>query len=593
MSYEKKTIKDMMKQISNNEIYLPAIQRRFVWSTEQIEKLFDSIMRNYPIGTFLLWFVRRPATNEYVFYKFIQDYHERDSYLNEKAPNPDLKDKIIGVLDGQQRLSSMYIALQGSYSIKKKYLSWENNNAFVRCNLHLNLLHELENEEDEEINYSFRFLSDEDAQKITENEYWFDVKEVLGWEKDPPIDDYYDAVFESLPEGIQEVFTGKRNKIKSLLRKLHSRIVQDELINFFRIEEQSLDDILKVFVRVNSGGTVLSKTDLLFSTIIASWEEGREEIEKFIKNINQIGDGFRFDNDLVMRSCLVLTDCPVIFKVKSFKTENVQEIKNNWSRIKDALEKTVILLFDFGFDGHTLPSQNAIIPIAYYIYYGGILDQSTKAEIQKYLVRALLKNIFSGQGDTVLANIRNQLRVKDDGPNTYKLKNTRFSFSDISRTKLPATKSFSITDEDIDEILEYKKGINSYIVLSMLYPNLRYNQTSFHMDHIHPSSKLTVYSLKQLGIPEDTIEDWLNKKDRLPNLQLMEGRENIQKRNRYFDDWLNGADSQGNPNVDDLDAFLSRNYIPKGIDYSLENFEEFYEKRKDQLQKAIKTIIGS
>jgi len=57
MSYEKLTIKQVIEKIGNNEIYLPAIQRKFVWKQEQTEKLFDSIQQGYPIGTFLLWFV--------------------------------------------------------------------------------------------------------------------------------------------------------------------------------------------------------------------------------------------------------------------------------------------------------------------------------------------------------------------------------------------------------------------------------------------------------------------------------------------------------------------------------------------------------
>jgi uncharacterized protein with ParB-like and HNH nuclease domain len=68
MSYEKLTIKQVIEKIGNNEIYLPAIQRKFVWKQEQIVKLFDSIQQGYPIGTFLFWFLKRPYIDDYVFY---------------------------------------------------------------------------------------------------------------------------------------------------------------------------------------------------------------------------------------------------------------------------------------------------------------------------------------------------------------------------------------------------------------------------------------------------------------------------------------------------------------------------------------------
>ncbi len=124
MSYEYKSIREVLEMIGNNEIYLPAIQRKFVWKYSQIESLFDSIMRGYPIGTFFFWYVRGNKKNEYTFYKFLQDYHERDRYLNDIAPKPELRERIIGVLDGQQRLSSMYISLQGTYAYKRPYAKW-------------------------------------------------------------------------------------------------------------------------------------------------------------------------------------------------------------------------------------------------------------------------------------------------------------------------------------------------------------------------------------------------------------------------------------------------------------------------------------
>ena len=132
MSYYQYKIKDIVEKIGRNDFYLPAIQRKFVWDCQQIESLFDSIMRGYPIGTFLFWFVSGENKNNYTFYKFIQEYHERDRSRNEIAPKPELKEEIIGVLDGQQRLGSMYVTLQGTYAYKKPHARWENDSAFPK-----------------------------------------------------------------------------------------------------------------------------------------------------------------------------------------------------------------------------------------------------------------------------------------------------------------------------------------------------------------------------------------------------------------------------------------------------------------------------
>ena len=335
MSYYEYKIKDIIEKIGRNDFYLPAIQRKFVWDCQQIESLFDSIMRGYPIGTFLFWFVSGENRNNYTFYKFIQEYHERDRSRNEIAPKPELKEEIIGVLDGQQRLGSMYIALQGTYAYKKPHARWENDAAFPKRKLYLNLL-KPEIVSDDGFIYDFKFLTNEEARQLDEKHLWFLVRDVLLWGKDPEIDRYYDHLLEqgNLPDRVRVAVEQKRDLIKRILRILHQRLVIEELVSYYKIEEQDLDEILDIFVRVNSGGTVLSKSDLLFSTIVANWERARDEIETLLETINSRGEGFRFNNDFVMRTCLVLTDSPVLFKVRSFKKDNIAKIMNEWDCIK-------------------------------------------------------------------------------------------------------------------------------------------------------------------------------------------------------------------------------------------------------------------
>ncbi len=596
MSYEKLTIKQVIEKIGNNEIYLPAIQRKFVWKQEQIVKLFDSIQQGYPIGTFLFWFLKRPYIDDYVFYKFLQNYHQRDRFLNVRIPNPELKDEIIGILDGQQRLSAIYLALQGTYSVKRPYFGWNNDNAFPEKKLFLNLLSDIHTDEDNEFNYSFQFITANESNELTKDKLWLSVRLVLTWSKDsPPIDEYYDEI---VAKSIGKVDildrlndSQTRNRIKRILRDLHSRLVREELINYFKIEEQELDNILKIFVRVNSGGTILSKTDLLFSTIVANWEDGRDEIEKFITSINKRGDGFNFNNDFVMRCCLMLTDCPVLFKVGSFKTENVVKIKTNWDNIKNAITQTIDLLVDFGLNDSTLPSQNAVIPIAYYSMKGGIINAQTKNELKKYLFHSFLKNIFSGQGDTVLTNLRNSLRQKNGTSDDYSLKNNSFSFNDILTTKFPSNKSLKIADEDINEFLDYKKGNSAFLVLSFLYPNLRYGQVKFHQDHIHPASQFTEAKLNSINIIGASQKFFIDNKDKLPNLQLLEGLENIKKSKTPFKDWLSDKDDKGNLIIQDRNKFLSDNYIDTNQNLDFIDFESFYNLRKSKIETELKRIL--
>lgn len=112
------TIKDAIDNISHNRYLLPAIQRKFTWSSSQVELLFDSIMRNYPINSFMFWKVSDSNIKKnYKFYQFLNSYRE---FFHEN--NPDVNTHGLGdfyaVIDGQQRLTSLYIGLRGSYAYK-------------------------------------------------------------------------------------------------------------------------------------------------------------------------------------------------------------------------------------------------------------------------------------------------------------------------------------------------------------------------------------------------------------------------------------------------------------------------------------------
>lgn len=594
MSYESKSIEEIIKMIGNNDIYLPAIQRKLVWDHDKIEDLFDSIMRHYPIGTFLFWFVEKEKVNEYVFYRFLDGYHERNKWENQIAAKPQLKEEIIGVLDGQQRLSSMYIALQFSYAYKKLNARKDNPNAYPERWFYLNILKEPIEGEDEDFVYEFKFLTKDEANRSDDEHFWFLVKNVLTWGHDPPIDTYYESLLSSKDIGVKvkKTLRNKRDQVKQTLRILHQRLILEPLINYFRVKEQDLDFVLDVFIRVNSGGTPLTKSDLLFSTIVANWQDGRKEIEAFLRHLNEKGDGFGFDNDFIMRSCLVLTDCPVLFKVKSFKKANISKIQDEWGSIKSALDNSVDLLVDSGFSENSIISQNAVIPIAYYFMKGGNATSIAKAELRKYLIHSLLNQTYGGQGDRVLSVIRDCLRKeKTKKPVNYVLRNKDFLMSQVIDAELPSGKSLRISNDSIEGILEYSKGPYTFMVLSLLYPSLKFGQVVFHQDHIHPASMFTDTQLAKNGVPKEKWEDWKQKKDQLPNLQLMEGKENESKNKSPFKDWLYGKDSHGISNVIDSKKFKKDNYISDTVSLDLKDFDRFYEQRKNKLRSEIKKVL--
>lgn len=175
MAYNTLKISRVMEKISSNELVLPSIQREYVWKTNQVEDLFDSLMRGYPIGTFLFWDIGNDYIGNFVFYEFLRNYHERDFSHNKKIDLKGCSGKVTAILDGQQRLTSIYIGLKGTYAYKLKHKQKSNDNAYPERKLYLNLIAEAK---DDNKKYDFRFLVPNNV-KNDENHYWFEVGKIL------------------------------------------------------------------------------------------------------------------------------------------------------------------------------------------------------------------------------------------------------------------------------------------------------------------------------------------------------------------------------------------------------------------------------
>lgn len=604
MGYSTLSIREVTRQIEQNKVFLPALQRKFVWKKEQIERLFDSIMRGYPIGAFLFWELDAKVAKDYVFYEFLKDYDERTPY-NRRKEGAFSHEQIIGVLDGQQRLSSMFIGFNGFHKTKNSYAWKSNPNAYPEKRLYLDLLN-LPYEKDAETgeirlneaeNYPFSFLTEKESQKLERKIddqikpcYWFKVGEALHWDKDEDIDAYYQTLIAQTQTEHQdqmrflEILEQHQTEVLYGLKTLHGRLHDENLISYFQVRENDLENILKIFVRVNSGGTILSKTDLLFSTVVATWSAGRDKIEKLNKDINQFGKGFKFGNEFLMRACLYLTDVDVKYKVNSFKAENVEKIKNSWEKIQTAVNQTVRILDEFGYSGEHLPSQNALLPIVYHLYKGGQVDDTSKKQMIKYLVHANVKQIFGSSQESVLQDLRRTLRSKnEDG--TYSLKQSQFDFEVLKTTKLSGGKSLLVTDENIEDVLNREYGAITFNILVLLNPDFRLRDVSFAQDHIHPKSKFSKTEMSKAGIPAELHQKYIDLKDTLPNLQLLNGRWNSGKNDKALVEWF------AEQSKADQEAIRSTGLYPTDVSLAFSDFLVFHNQRKallkDQLHKVL------
>ncbi|WEH91844.1 DUF262 domain-containing protein [Acinetobacter soli] len=308
------TIKSLLDKVAEKEYLLPAIQREFVWRPEQICKLFDSLLQGYPFGTFLFWKIKPENRTQYQFYQFMQDYHERDNFHCKNISElPDRE--FMAVLDGQQRITALNIGLRGSYAWKLNGKWWSNNDAFPVRYLYLNLLSKF-NEETGSL-FEFEFLTEDKATHLYDGQYWFRVGRIMEKEEDILIDEVADD---------DRLTVEQRKDARSILRHLYRTIHDKDKISYYEESDQSLERVLNIFIRMNSGGTTLSYSDLLLSIAVAQWNklDAREEIHKLVDELNHIGDGFNITKDLVLKAGLMLSDIGSVgFKVENFNKDNM------------------------------------------------------------------------------------------------------------------------------------------------------------------------------------------------------------------------------------------------------------------------------
>lgn len=369
------------------------------------------------------------------------------------------------------------------------------------------------------------------------------------------------------------------------LFKLYGVIKKDQTISYYLEESEELDKVVNIFIRINSGGTILSHSDLLLSFATAQWQhkDAREELNKFMDEVNLIGRGFNIGRDIILKSCLVLSGfSDISFKVDNFNRSNMLIIENNWNELTNAFRMAVELISSYGFSRENITSNNLIIPIAYYIKSinspsNFVTSSSYKEDrrlIKKWFIASLLNSVFSFAPDGVLKPIR---KIIDNN------KTGNFPYEEIAKNFRGTNRDIIFNDDIINNLLWTKYGTGDLlIVMSILYPwaDLRNN---FHIDHIYPKSKFTARKLAKRGISEDDIQYYIDNVNFIGNLQLLEATPNEEKNSKDFDEWLKEAF----PNPVQLKEYKDKHYIPD-VDLSFNNFKEFLEDRETLIADTLK-----
>ncbi|MGL2512917.1 GmrSD restriction endonuclease domain-containing protein [Helicobacter pylori] len=412
----------------------------------------------------------------------------------------------------------------------------------------MNLKHQpnMDNPED---NYQFEFHA-----KTPENDekrFWFKVGDILE--------------LESVWDYAQE-HNLKGDRLK-LLETLNKAFHDKQLISFFEETEKNLNKVLNIFIRVNSGGVKLSYSDLLMSILTASFSSDiREKMHELVDALKDKG----FSNvgqDQVLKTCLLLIGKDTTFELKNFNKKNIKEIEENWEKITESIYNAAKLLENFGYAGY-LGSAYILSSLAYFYFLNPKMDKNDEEQALKFVRNAQITSYFTPSTDTKLNNIANSMKdVK-----TFESFNHNLAKHQTSLLK--------ITNDAIEEMMCSSSHALVFPILQILYPNLNYKTTTFHIDHIYPKSK---FNEKNKKLNKDFYECG----NHLYNLQLLEGAENQAKKDKDPEVWLKEEYKDERA----IEEYKRKNYIDPNLKLEWENIKEFREKREEAIIKKLKEVL--
>lgn len=195
------------------------------------------------------------------------------------------------------------------------------------------------------------------------------------------------------------------------------------------------------------------------------------------------------------------------------------------------------------------------------------MNENDKEQALKFVHNAQITSYFTPSTDTKLSIIANSMKDAQ----TFESFNHNLAKHQTSPLK--------ITNDAIEDMIYFNRDARVFPILQILYPNLNYKTTTFHIDHIYPKSKFK----KNKKLDKDFYEC----ENHLYNLQLLEGQENSAKKDKDPESWLKEEYKDERA----IEEYKKRNYIDPNLKLEWENIKEFRETREEAIIKTLKEVL--
>lgn len=352
-------ISTILDHIDNGHMALPEFQRGYVWNREQVRGLFDSLYRRHPIGGLLIWATESKTAT-----------HRGEGPL---APGI-----VKLLLDGQQRMTSLYGVVRG----RPPQFFDGDSRAFTDLRFHIG----------SEI---FSFYQ---PVKMKGDPLWIDVTELM--QKGSAGLGGFISSLAGDPE-LAPKLGDYAGRLSTLLGILEVDLHAEEMTG----ADKTLDVVVDIFNRVNSGGTKLSKGDLALAKICAEWPEGRDTMKTRLKAWED--EGFQFSLDWLLRS--VNTVLTGEAKFQYLHEKSADEIQNALDRATKHIDLSLNLISGrLGLDHDRVFFGRFGVPVmARYLDQRdknglGPMDQKDRDKLLFWFVQAGMWGRFSGSTESFI-----------------------------------------------------------------------------------------------------------------------------------------------------------------------------------------------
>ena len=521
-------ISSILSYIDNGHMALPEFQRGYVWGREQVRGLFQSLYRGHPVGSLLVWATDASTAA-----------HRGDGAL---APGV-----VKLLLDGQQRITSLYGVIRG------KPPRFFDGNARAFTDLRFNL----ETEE-------FEFWQ---PIKMREDKLWIDVTELM--QRGNAALGGYLTDLSQTPEHAARAgdYAGRLSKLLAIAEKQ------------FHIEEvtgtdKTLDVVVDIFNRVNSGGTKLSKGDLALAKICADWPDARDTMKDSIARWRH--EGYNFTLDWLLRSVNTVLTGEAKFQYLHDKTADdiAGALKSAVRHVDTCLN---MIGGRLGLDHDRVLFAKFAIPVMvrYLDRHGGQLDEKTRDKLLFWYVQSGMWGRYSASTETVIDKDLGILEQSD---------------GDLDRLIADLKLTQGGLRVDPGHFHSWSVGSRFYPVLYMLTrmaeardwgtglplkSNMLGRMSSLEVHHIFPRARLYEANYERAEV------------NALGNFCFLTKTTNLEIRDRRPEDYLPAIEA-AHPGV------LASQWVPPDPQlWRIENFREFLEARKELLAKAANACLTS